>query len=563
MQTNAEHARHNWSWWTDGDLPVRTDSHVTALVDGRHALWIMCLHFLTARHSIYLANWGITADMQLVRGSDHRAGPDGSPEQNDLIEELRASGLSPEDITFWTTQDLTVKNVLGYVVSKGVTVKVLLWACPEIFSHYSPKTAHEELTGVGVHCLLDDSASRLPHPSESLHQKITIIDSTYAFVGGIDPLIELSGDFDRWDTPWHAFVSALRSNPKDADPHTWHDAHALIVGSAARDVEFNFYQRWNETVTRQKLNVSLLVPEPVRAELDPSTQSLVQIARTIPVETYHFAPKEGIRGIAQMYASALSSVQGFIYLENQYFWLHTFMGIDIGDFGPANPEMEHNLRVLAESLERGASVALVLPDHPNVGRAFTDIGLNHLRVQAPNAAAAGRIQAFCLANSIQRDGKMHYRPVYVHAKVAIIDDAWTTVGSANLNNRGMRDDAEINVAVLDSNFARNLRILLWAEHLGLLNEDEQFIVSRYISRWPQHASANQRAQVLWEDLTRRLGEPAAGMRAFIECAQANLQHFRNGEPLVGHLFPYLTVPEAHQLGIPLHESHGVFETPQE
>lgn len=562
MQTNAEHARHNWSWWTDGDLPVRTDSHVTALVDGRHALWTMCLHFLTARHAIYLANWGIAADMQLVRGSDHRAGPDGSPQQNDLVEELRAFGLSPEDITFWTTQDLTVKNVLAYGVSKGVVVKVLLWACPEIFSHYSPKTAHEELTGVGVHCLLDDSASRLPHPSESLHQKITIIDSAYAFVGGIDPLIELSGDFDRWDTPWHAFASALRSNPKDADPHTWHDAHALIVGSAARDVEFNFYQRWNETVTRQKLNVSLLVPEPVRAELDPSTQSLVQIARTIPVETYHFAPKEGIRGIAQMYANVLSSVQGFVYLENQYFWLHAFMGIDIGDFGPANPEMEHNLRVLAESLERGASVALVLPDHPNVGRAFTDIGLNHLRVQAPNANAAGRIQAFCLANSMQKDGEVHYRPVYVHAKVAIIDDAWTTIGSANLNNRGMRDDAEINVAVLDGNFARNLRILLWAEHLGLLNEDEQFIVSRYVSRWPQHPSANQRAQVLWEDLTHRLGEPAAGMRAFIECAQANLQHFRNGEPLVGHLFPYLTVPEAHQLGIPLHESHGVFETPQ-
>ncbi|MGH2482573.1 MAG: hypothetical protein ACRDHW_23245, partial [Ktedonobacteraceae bacterium] len=342
---NADYAQRNW--WASGDLPVRTDSQVTALVDGRHMLWTMCLHFLTARHSIYLANWGITPDMHLVRGSDHRAGPDGSSEQTALIEELRSAGLSAEDITFWTTQELTVKNVLGYAVRKGVAVKVLLWACPEVFSHYSPKTAHAELTSAGVICILDDSASRLPHPSESLHQKITIVDSAYAFVGGIDPLIELSGDFDRWDTPWHAFASSLRSNPKDAEPHAWHDAHTLIEGSAARDVEFNFYQRWNEMVTRHKLDVSLLVPEPARAEQGSSTQSLVQIARTIPVETYNFAPKEGIRGIAQLCANALNNVQGFIYLENQYFWLHAFMGIGIGDFGPDNPEMEHNLRVLA------------------------------------------------------------------------------------------------------------------------------------------------------------------------------------------------------------------------
>ncbi len=562
MQTNAERAQRNWSWWAEGDLPVRTDSHVIALVDGRHTLWTMCLHFLTARTSIYLANWGIAADMHLVRGPDHRAGPDGSPEQNILLAELQAAGLSAEDIAFWTTQELTIKNVLGYAVRKGVVVKVLLWACPEAFSHYSPKTAHAELTSIGVTCILDDSASRLPHPSESLHQKISIVDSAYAFVGGIDPLVELSGDFDRWDTPWHDFGSHLRANPKDATPHSWHDAHTLIEGSAARDVEFNFYQRWNEMANRHKLAEHLLVPEPTRTEQAAPTQSLVQIARTIPVETYNFAPKQGIQSIAQMYTKALSNTQSFIYLENQYFWLHAFMGIGIADFGPDNPEMEHNLRILAEALERGVSLTLVLPDHPNVGRSFTDIGLNHLRKHAPNAVVAGRIQAFCLANSTQHDGKEHYRPVYVHAKVAINDDAWSTIGSANLNNRGMRDDAEINVAILNSDFARNLRIMLWAEHLGLFNEDEQFIVSRYLSHQPQHASANQRAQALWQDVTHKLSDPATGRHMLAENAQTNLQHFKNGEPLSGHLFPYLTEEDARHLGLQFHESHGLFESPE-
>jgi phosphatidylserine/phosphatidylglycerophosphate/cardiolipin synthase-like enzyme len=53
----------------------------------------------------------------------------------------------------------------------------------------------------------------------------------------------------------------------------------------------------------------------------------------------------------------------------------------------------------------------------------------------------------------------------VHAKVAIVDDLWSTLGSANLNNRGMHDDTELNVATLDAELARGLRMLLWAEHL--------------------------------------------------------------------------------------------------
>ena len=559
MQTGTEQRESHW--WAAGDMPVRADSQVTFLVDGRHTMWTMCLHFLTARHTIHLANWGITPQMLMVRGSDHRAGPDGSPEQLALIEELQAAGLSADDIQFWSTQELTVQNVLGYAVHKKVDVKVLLWACPEVFSHYSPKGAHEQLTAVGVHCILDDSANRPPHPSASLHQKISIVDGQYAFVGGIDPLIELSGDFDRWDTPWHNFVSPLRQNPQDPAPHCWHDAHAMIEGSAARDVEFNFYQRWNEVVQRHKL-AQALIPEPDRSHREALPHRLVQIARTIPAETYEFTPKEGIHDIAQIYANALSNTRQFVYLENQYFWLHTFLGINIGDFGPTNAEMEQNMHLLAQALEHGASVMMVLPDHPNVGRAFTDKGLYHLREKAPTAAAAGRIQAFCLATSTTREDKEEYRPAYVHAKVAIIDDLWSTIGSANLNNRGMHDDSEMNVAILNADFAHDLRVLLWAEHLGLIQEDEQFIISRYLGHQPLSAANSQRAIEIWQNLSPKLSNPSSGLRLFSENAQANLQHFRNGEPLVGHLFPYLTAEEAKQLDLNFHESHGLFETPE-
>jgi phosphatidylserine/phosphatidylglycerophosphate/cardiolipin synthase-like enzyme len=74
-------------------------------------------------------------------------------------------------------------------------------------------------------------------------------------------------------------------------------------------------------------------------------------------------------------------------------------------------------------------------------------------------------------------------PVYVHAKVAVVDDTWACAGSANLNRRSWTHDSELSVAVLDETrddreprdpgglgdearrFARNLRLTLLREHL--------------------------------------------------------------------------------------------------
>src|SRR5713226_10422215 len=152
--------------------------------------------------------------------------------------------------------------------------------------------------------------------------------------------------------------------------------------------------------------------------------------------------------------------------------------------------MERNIRELGAALRRGAMVAIVLPDHPNVGRDFTDAGLARLREEVPEAIAQGRIQAFCLATSTNIDGVEHYRPIYVHAKVAIVDDLWSTVGSANLNNRGMRDDTEMNVATLNAELARDLRLMLWAEHLGLVNDVDLFALARYLGHQYQRPEEN-------------------------------------------------------------------------
>lgn len=58
-------------------------------------------------------------------------------------------------------------------------------------------------------------------------------------------------------------------------------------------------------------------------------------------------------------------------------------------------------------------------------------------------------------------------PVYVHAKVCVIDDVWASVGSDNINLRSWTHDSELSCAVLDEAgaFARELRLELMREHL--------------------------------------------------------------------------------------------------
>lgn len=551
------------NWWAEGDTPVRNDSRVNYFVDGRSVMLTMCLHYLKARTYIYLANWGLTPIMEIVRGTDQRAGPDGSPEQEALLSQLRTEGLQEPDIEFWCTHSLTLQAVLGYAVSKGVDVKVLLWDCLPLpgLSYYKPKEAYDQLTQVGVTCIRDDSARGiLHHPIESLHQKISIVDGVHAFVGGVDLMIELGGDFDRWDTPAHLLSSPLRRNQEDASPHSWHDVHALITGPATSDVEYNFLQRWNDVVQRHSWDNNLLLSEhPPVPPLE--SQSIVQVARTVPEHTYTFEPLV-VRGIAQLYANALNNAQHFVYLENQYFWLRAYIGIDISFLGPDNPEMERTIRELSSALRRGATVTIVLPDHPDPGRAYTDAALKRLREEAPEAVKEKRLVAFCLGTSARTEEGTRYSSIYVHAKVAIIDDQWATSGSANLNNRGMRDDIEMNVATLDREVAYGLRLMLWCEHLGLINDDDLFVLTRHLSHQPQSSQENARARRVWHYLQETLGDPVVGLRMMVERAQDNLRRFKSNQPLLGHLLPYLTAEEAAQEGLHFHEKRGWVEESQ-
>lgn len=59
-----------------------------------------------------------------------------------------------------------------------------------------------------------------------------------------------------------------------------------------------------------------------------------------------------------------------------------------------------------------------------------------------------------------------WTPVYIHSKLMIVDDVFTTQGSANLNTRSMQVDSELNIAHEWASVTQALRRRLWDMHTG-------------------------------------------------------------------------------------------------
>jgi phosphatidylserine/phosphatidylglycerophosphate/cardiolipin synthase-like enzyme len=255
------------------------------------------------------------------------------------------------------------------------------------------------------------------------HEKTIVIDDRVAFAGGIDLTFEHG---DRFDSSEHVARGSVG----------WHDLSTRLAGAAVGDLAEHFRMRWHE-VTGELLDA------PATASGAPAGPHTVQIARTIPEKIYRAAPR-GEFGILESYLAALRSARTLVYLENQFLW---------------SPEIANVLRdKLRNPPTDEFRVVLVLPAKPASGGEDTRGTLGEL-VEAD--AGRGGIVACTL---YARSGPVA-DPIYVHAKVAIVDDRWLTLGSANLNDHSLFNDTEVNVLTMDPALVRGTRLRLWAEHL--------------------------------------------------------------------------------------------------
>jgi phosphatidylserine/phosphatidylglycerophosphate/cardiolipin synthase-like enzyme len=167
--------------------------------------------------------------------------------------------------------------------------------------------------------------------------------------------------------------------------------------------------------------------------------------QTIPERVYRARPRGQFR-IFEAYVRALASAERLIYLESQFLWSPEL--VDILDAKLRRPPSD-DFRLVA-----------VLPSHPDSGRDESRGQVSQL-IEADGGA--GRFLACTLYS---HDGERR-TPIYVHAKIAIVDDRWLTVGSANLNEHSLFNDTEVNVVTCDAAVARATRERLWSEHLEL------------------------------------------------------------------------------------------------
>ena len=373
----------------------------------------------------------------------------------------------------------TVSATFAAAARRGVDVRGLLWR-----SHWRRLGFHShkarylglEIEEAGGQCLRDMRV----RTAGSHHQKFVVLrhrddpSRDIAYLGGIDLChsrrdgIEHDGDVQRVEMP-QVF------GPRPA----WHDVHCAITGPAVFDVETVFRERWEDS-TPLTLNPGRLLssvsqgedlsPRPLPEQAPPPPPpseacEAVQILRTYPAilpKGYDFAPN-GERSVAHGNAKAVRHARRLIYLEDQYLWSEE-VGRHFGNALRDNPELH---------------LIAVIPIVPDVDGPFTapaELYGRKLAMDLLLEAGGDRVAVYGLTNEAGY-------PIYVHSKVCVIDDVWTSVGSDNFNRRSWTSDSEIAAAIQDIRvdsregsaardaFALRMRRELVAEHVGIHPDD--------------------------------------------------------------------------------------------
>lgn len=399
---------------------VERANRLALIVDAAAYFAMVKAAALKARHSVMLIGWDFDTRIKLDPDARDVDVPDKLGQFLNWLVKRR-----PDLHVYVLKWDLGLIQALG----RGLTpLFILNW-----------------ITRGRVHLRLDSQ-----HPAGATHhQKIIVIDDALAFCGGIDIMV------GRWDTREHSDDDPHRVRPRGRPYGPWHDASATVDGEVARALGVLARERWR-IGTGETLALPPAGSDPWPDELVPTFKDVdVAIARTIP--EYDGQPE--IREIEALYLAAIGAAERTIYLESQYF----------------------ASRRLAEAL----ATRLREPDGPEVIIVNPESAAGWLEEIAMDSARArllkmidkaDRHRRFRLYCPVTEAGK----PIYVHAKIMVIDDRLLRIGSSNLNNRSMGLDTECDLALEavggapdEESICRTITAIrddLIAEHLGASRE---------------------------------------------------------------------------------------------
>ena len=258
-----------------------------------------------------------------------------------------------------------------------------------------------------------------PGQLRRLHQKLCVCDEHVAFVGGIN-LIDDRHDMNHGWTDMPRLDYAVRlQGPLAAQVHAttramWARAH--------------LWRDWREEVKAVARS-----PRPVKKAMHIVRQLRgvqPQAAGVSPVDTAGamraaFLVRDNLRQrriIERSYIDAIRRAQHSIDLAVPYFY----------------PGRNFR-RALRHAARRGVAVRLLLQ------------GKVDYRIAA---LAASALYDELRANGVRI---FEYTPAFLHAKVAVVDDQWATVGSSNIDPLSLLLNLEANVVVRDREFSASLR----------------------------------------------------------------------------------------------------------
>jgi phosphatidylserine/phosphatidylglycerophosphate/cardiolipin synthase-like enzyme len=371
----------------------------------------------------------------------------------------------------------TIAELFADAAKRGVIVKGLLWRShldKLAYSEEENRNLGDDIRSAGGEVLLDQRVRR----GGSHHQKLVVLrhpgrpELDVAFAGGIDLCHSRRDDADHHGDPQPIAMSkAYGKNPP------WHDVQLALQGPVVGALDLCFRERWTDPAPLDQHGpISTIEDKLKQADLHadhlpeqppdpPECGTLnIQVLRTYPAmkPAYSFAPL-GERTVARGYTKAVTRARRLIYLEDQYLW-STEVAQLFADTLRANPDLH---------------LIAVVPRHPDVDGRFAlppnQIG-RELAIDMCTKAAPDRVHIFDLENH-------ESTPIYVHAKVCVVDDVWSSVGSDNFNRRSWTHDSELSNAVFDDTlderaptdpaglgdgarrFPRELRLALMREHL--------------------------------------------------------------------------------------------------
>lgn len=228
-------------------------------------------------------------------------------------------------------------------------------------------------------------------PNHRDHRKILVVDGKVGFTGGVN----ISSTYSN--------SSLFRSKSRKTSNIGWRDTHVKIEGPAVASLQWEFLNTWFE------LNSTTLVGSNFFPPLPKAGDTLVRVLASEP---------GGDQEIYRAHLLAIRSAKRSIHITCAYF---------VPD--------DQVRQALSEAALRGVEVKLVLPGVRESGPAFYAGHATYQRMLTDG------VQIYELQIAV------------LHAKTAVIDGVWSTVGSANMDTRSFLHNSELNVMVFDAAFA--------------------------------------------------------------------------------------------------------------